>query len=143
MGELRLERLRYTIAGLIFAVLLRESGSIPWLEVDGRPLPSVLLVDGVWVQAAAVGFGGAFALWGLVPIQRRWPLIIAIIVAAVPVFFVALNIVDPVGRTESSPFPVGGGDGDVTLAPGMLLAVVVSIGAFVVALWTLRYELRR
>lgn len=143
MGELRLERLRYTIAGLILAVLLHESATIPWLEFDGLPLSSVL-VDGAWVQAAAVGFGGAFALWGLVPIERRWPLIVAVAVVAVPVFFVALNIVDPEGRLEGSPFrDFGGDDAEVVYAPGMLLAIVVSIGALVVALWALRDELRR
>lgn len=143
MGELRLERLRYTIAGLIFAVLLREAATIPWLEFGSLPL-SALLVDGAWVRAAAVVFGGAFALWGLVPIERRWPLIVAVAVAAVPVFFVALNIVDPEGRLDSSLLRnVGRDDTEVGYSPGMLLAIVSSVGALVVSLWTLRYELRR
>ncbi len=142
MGELRLGRLRYTIAGLIFALLLREAASLPWLEADGVPL-FLVFTDRAWVQAAAVGLGGVFALWGLVPIERRWPLAVALIVAAVPLFFVALNFVDPVGRAEDTSFPPGGPDGDVTYAPGLLLAAAASVGALAVAVWTLRDELRR
>ncbi len=140
MGELRLGRLRYTIAGLIFALLLLQSAEISWFELNGAPVSS-LFAGGVEAQAIGVGFGGAFALWGLVPIERRWPLRVAVVVAAMAVFFVALNIVDPGGRLDAGrAFGLVRDGAEITYAPGMLLAVVAAAGAFFVAVWTLRDE---